>query len=693
MEFVEGETAEASVKRQGPLPTALAIHVAEQVAGALEAAHKAGLIHRDIKPSNVMLVPQPAGLPQVKLIDFGLAKFTETEMDLTQTHGMVGTLYFASPEQLENKVVDARSDIYLLGATLWHLLTGAPPFTGTLGEVWDAHLHARRPIERLAGHGAAFVSLLERMLAREPDARPKSAGELLVQLQETSREMMATASAPPRELVSLVSVDSVAPGMLIARRYRLGPPIRRDVAGAHFQAEDLEQHQSVEVTALEPRLFASGADWAGFARYAQDAARASHAGLRAIFGLHIEQGLHFLIREALADFSLVELLRVRRALPLAEAVPILAQIAEAVDFACARGLARLRLDPAIVMIQWPAVSDAPARERGLRESVLSWPNLRVKVEPCALPGALGAGATWSGEATQVARTAPADRGEDLQARGVREFAQLTAALLGAHLRAPFDPAVGPPPPLPALSEDGNATLRRAIIEAGSFSSAREFVESLKRDANERRPSAPIPVQHASPGAVLSAPSRPSRLSPLIGAAAVVVALTAVAGFFLVKNPSGPATPAPRPATPLPARPAPATPATPLPATPPPTTRRPRPVPPSPLLRDGITLLDAGKIAEAHQRFDSALAAGEEAARVGLAMIYMRSPASEESVQIAGALLREGARRGDLDCMFNYGLWLEKSTDLNERREAGTWFEKAAQAGSEEAKLKLETPPR
>src|SRR5882724_6662345 len=124
MELVEGETLEAKVRREGPMPLALALEIIEQVARALAAAEACGVVHRDIKPSNIMLESDPGGgAPIVKVIDYGVAKVvasgTAQGADQTQT-GFIGTPAFASPEQFVSvgqTPIDTRADIYSLGAT------------------------------------------------------------------------------------------------------------------------------------------------------------------------------------------------------------------------------------------------------------------------------------------------------------------------------------------------------------------------------------------------------------------------------------------------------------------------------------------------------------------------------------------------------------------------------------------------
>src|SRR5467141_3501177 len=188
MELVEGETLEAKVRREGPLPLALALEIIEQAARALAAAEACGVVHRDIKPSNIMLESDPGGCaPIVKVIDYGIAKILNPEVEAgaeqTQT-GLIGTPAFASPEQfvsVGHTPIDTRADIYSLGATFWYLLSGRVPFVGrTLRDV-AAKQTEELPLEQLKNTHvpARVISLLQSMLAVDPAKRPQTARELL----------------------------------------------------------------------------------------------------------------------------------------------------------------------------------------------------------------------------------------------------------------------------------------------------------------------------------------------------------------------------------------------------------------------------------------------------------------------------------------------------------------------------------
>src|SRR6202035_5879060 len=175
------------VRREGPMPLALALEVIEQAARALAAVEKCGVVHRDIKPSNIMLESDPSGALIVKVIDYGIAKILDPEAERgaeqTQT-GFIGTPAFASPEQFapsEQTEIDTRSDIYSLGVTLWFLLCGRTPFVGRTLEEIRAKQNKPLPLEQFKGLHipSSCLALLQSMLAPNPADRLQSARELL----------------------------------------------------------------------------------------------------------------------------------------------------------------------------------------------------------------------------------------------------------------------------------------------------------------------------------------------------------------------------------------------------------------------------------------------------------------------------------------------------------------------------------
>jgi serine/threonine protein kinase len=177
MELVDGETLAERVRRQGPLSVKEALEAIAQVASALQAAEKFGLVHRDLKPANIMLVNGP-GI-NVKVIDFGLAKVMSDQepTDRITDNGFVGTPAFASPEQFSGEPIDQRSDYFSLGSTLFYLLTGKPPFAADRRLVLTEKLMGRsRQIAQLKALKvpSPVRQLVSVLLNVAPEGRPRN---------------------------------------------------------------------------------------------------------------------------------------------------------------------------------------------------------------------------------------------------------------------------------------------------------------------------------------------------------------------------------------------------------------------------------------------------------------------------------------------------------------------------------------
>jgi serine/threonine-protein kinase len=185
MEYLPGWSLEELVARHGPLPAARVVHLLRQVCGALREAHSIGLVHRDIKASNLIVCERGKVYDVAKLLDFGLVKHHTIEGNdtrLTQQGVLSGTPAYMSPEQAMGlSDVDARSDIYSLGAVAYYLLTGAVPFErATTMQVLTAH--ARDPVRPLTQVNTDVPADLEqvilRCLEKEPDRRYQDAESL-----------------------------------------------------------------------------------------------------------------------------------------------------------------------------------------------------------------------------------------------------------------------------------------------------------------------------------------------------------------------------------------------------------------------------------------------------------------------------------------------------------------------------------
>ncbi len=207
MEWLDGEDL-ASRHRRAPLGLREALEIARQIAAALDAAHRAGVVHRDIKPSNIFLTAQPstsAAPPTgpsaiwAKLVDFGVA--LENDVRLTRTGVVVGTPAYMAPEQAKAEgTIDARVDIYSLGATLFELVAGRPPHVGPTAIATLARLvttDAPRLSELVPLVPGALDLLVSQMLATDPARRPDSALEVAVTLAQLLEDESTTDPVAP----------------------------------------------------------------------------------------------------------------------------------------------------------------------------------------------------------------------------------------------------------------------------------------------------------------------------------------------------------------------------------------------------------------------------------------------------------------------------------------------------------------
>jgi hypothetical protein len=180
MRYVAGEDLRKLIRREGALDPPRAAGLVAQVGGALDAAHAAGLVHRDVKPANVLVSRGVEG-EHAYLSDFGLTKHVTSAGGLTRTGQWVGTLDYVSPEQVDGRPVDARSDVYALGCVLYETLTGRVPFPRD-SDLAKLYAHAQQTPPPLSSVRPGLPPALEDVvlgaLAKDPDERPQSAGDL-----------------------------------------------------------------------------------------------------------------------------------------------------------------------------------------------------------------------------------------------------------------------------------------------------------------------------------------------------------------------------------------------------------------------------------------------------------------------------------------------------------------------------------
>jgi eukaryotic-like serine/threonine-protein kinase len=230
MEYVEGNTLDAEMRKRGKFSPADAVAVLDPIMGVLNAAHAMGVVHRDLKPENIMIgKPSTGGDPVVKLLDLGIAKLREVagaektgNTNLTIAGQMLGTPYYMSPEQWGelppdgNSEIDGRADIYSLGVVFYELITGQRPFNGiTLSELRRQHVSLTPPPlhEIDAGVPETFSRAIARAIAKDRGLRQATASELETEL----RSALTAEGIASTSYMSVVSDGSVAADSSSAR--------------------------------------------------------------------------------------------------------------------------------------------------------------------------------------------------------------------------------------------------------------------------------------------------------------------------------------------------------------------------------------------------------------------------------------------------------------------------------------------
>lgn len=735
MEFVDGETVEAMIKREGAVPTATALEIVLQVSRALGAAHKHGLVHRDIKPSNLMIVRED-GEFTVKVIDFGLAKSTgggagDDAATLT-VGGFLGTPHFASPEQLDERDLDVRSDIYSLGVTLYYMLAGRTPFSGSLAQVMSQHLHREPPLESLSGQPAQVVDLLRHMLAKDPAARPQTPGDLR---RGVGACLAAVKSLPPVASAGPASEEDfetrvleppapggpgeLVPGCVLGGKYRLADGGRSSELGRVFQAETMGALVPVEIVVPAPALPSAGESPATPEEKVAALQKLQAPALRKILSLGQMEGLTaYLVLERVEGPSLLDFMRARKALPAPEARLLLRNLAPAFEELQAAGFPC----PDI------AARDVTLCGADVSRPAADWPGVAAKFLPftAAAPQALP-DATFVRSAFGVLKERGAFAGHNNRAF-VYVLGSLAYEMLGGVRAAGGS---GGAVPIPGLPEAANNALRQALDTAVSFGSVTEFLDALEAGS----PSPGIAVRRAAPGTrppeaavPREAPAtKKSRGALAVSLAAAVLLVIGGGAYYLRPTgsaaPAGGGDPAPSPQPGVSATPEPSPAATPTPEP----TPEPTPDPVAAVIAGARQIAQPdpaaalASLVELHKS-DPVRADASDALNEFLSAMVERSgtlkpgqvAALKKPLEAAAAAnfvdaqlllgeqLREtdpegairwmlaAANNGNTDAMRRLGLMLSNDMGQQKRNlsEAARWFERAAKKGDPHAMFAL-----
>src|ERR1700722_839660 len=465
MEFIDGETLDAYLRRKGPLELAEAFSISLQVSRALEAAAQKQLVHRDLKPTNLMLVERQ-GERIVKVIDFGLAKSEKIEAEesgifLTDNlGGLLGTPHFVSPEQIASGDVDIRSDIYSLGVTLYFMLTGKPPFFGSPGQIIAEHLYKPLPIAPLAHLPRCAVDLLKHMTDKDRDARPKTPpdlqNEILASLEQVS--LMADANSSPDQAPTVDLGAHRAPelivGEMIGENYRLVEELCASTEGTRFLAEDLRLSRRVNFLTLSGQFLSHTPRLTALKQSVEQLHHASPPSPREVYLCESVGTCSFIVEEYAVGPSLLELLRSRSALKAPEVMCLLSLLAPLADHARQYKLPYVDFTLGSVQLIGGNPTEGAIQSDLLHLPLTAWEHLALKVN--AIDFSLLA-------PDANIRAGPAALTGSVQKNGERDsYLRLLSLLAYELLGGPREKVetAGIYTPIAALTEEGNAVLRR-----------------------------------------------------------------------------------------------------------------------------------------------------------------------------------------------------------------------------------------
>ena len=487
MEYGDLGDLEKYILEKGPHTTAHVLDLALQAAEALGYTHGKGLLHRDIKPSNFVMCSKE-GAPDgkvLKVIDFGLVKRLggEANLNLTQTGQALISLCYASPEQIQGGTLDVRSDIFSLGLTLWFMLGGRPLFVGQQPTTValerarpGASYRPRLPAELNPG----VRELLARMVDFDAANRPQTMGEVAELIRACQQ--------------NLDGVEVITPPAPVLQPLETHFTIRQKIEG--FRTPTYEAMDLVSQMPACLRWFGetgqgdSDSNWAPIEKLIAQINDASPP-----YFLRPRRLIHFedctvIDEECGGDLTIKALAAVSKGLTLAEAMPLLVQLAQAIDSLPTFDGLEASLQPGHLFIQFPLSSWTQMDKKNpLSMPVSSWPAFLLRVQPDYTVGGTGEDDSLNSGVTVNLGM------DDIVARApVPRFGATLYYLLAAcPPRSVGRAASGNYVRLPALSEAGNDLLRMTLTGLSEHQTCGELLKALAAGENATLPQVSFPA--------------------------------------------------------------------------------------------------------------------------------------------------------------------------------------------------------
>ena len=390
MEYCGGGSLANYVATNGPCSVEQVVEIGQQIAGALKCAHGAGFIHRDLKPSNIMLMDAKGAL-FAKLIDFGLVQpslpnATSSISEDQSADGVrfLGTPLFASPEQLKEEPLDVRTDLFSLGMTLWYLVIGRAPDSGSSAEIAASRLSPASYASQLPTNlPPELRDVLARLLEKNRNARLASASETLSAFiacatalgLRRERDYTSPTEGPEwaaeevKEVAPPEEVSTVEPAQLerveaeLDSEFKIVTRVSDEFTGSNYVAESVSQPgDKVFLHVLHPALAEDSATMQLLRLHMSQLKALDAPEILQPRGLRGYTDYTAILIEKPETTDLLSILRAERVVPLAEAAPLLDTIAAVCDRTAAAGLPSPQLSAAHIFVAWPETAEGKTQK-------------------------------------------------------------------------------------------------------------------------------------------------------------------------------------------------------------------------------------------------------------------------------------------------------------------------------------------